>query len=284
MDAISGLLGGLSPAEEQELIIKLCRFQMTLFVVFFIILRVIGIRAPYGRYARKDVPQTTPLGGSSLFGFSINMKLGWIVQATPSLVVPLACAVLVKPIHSQIQGRLNANQILLGCFVLHYIQRTVFYPFLIRGTSPTTLGNVSLAIMACVVNGYVQGRYLTRFGNYPNDWITSWNFVLGIIIFFVGFAINLHSDHILRNLRKPGETGYKIPRGGLFEYVSGANFFGEVVEWIGFGLAGWSLPSLVLPIMSALNLIPRALHHHQNYHEKFDDYPKNRKAVIPFLL
>ena len=26
-------------------------------------------------------------------------------------------------------------------------------------------------------------------------------------------AINIHSDSILRNLRKPGETTYKIPRG-----------------------------------------------------------------------
>ena len=32
-------------------------------------------------------------------------------------------------------------------------------------------------------------------------------------MFLVGMAINIHSDHILRNLRKPGETGYVIPRG-----------------------------------------------------------------------
>lgn len=33
------------------------------------------------------------------------------------------------------------------------------------------------------------------------------------MVFFVGMTINIHSDHVLRNLRKPGETGYKIPRG-----------------------------------------------------------------------
>ena len=32
-------------------------------------------------------------------------------------------------------------------------------------------------------------------------------------MFFVGMAINIHSDHILRNLRRPGESGYKIPKG-----------------------------------------------------------------------
>ena len=52
-----------------------------------------------------------------------------------------------------------------------------------------------------------------------------------------GFCINYHSDHVLRTLRKPGETGYKIPMGGVFRFVSGANFFGEIVEWSGYAIA-----------------------------------------------
>lgn len=35
----------------------------------------------------------------------------------------------------------------------------------------------------------------------------------GFLLFVTGFAINIHSDHILRNLRKPGEIVYKIPYG-----------------------------------------------------------------------
>ena len=31
--------------------------------------------------------------------------------------------------------------------------------------------------------------------------------------------LNLHSDHILRNLRRPGESGYKIPRGEVFTFA-----------------------------------------------------------------
>lgn len=30
--------------------------------------------------------------------------------------------------------------------------------------------------------------------------------------------------------------------GGMFQYVSGANFFGEILEWTGFAIASWSLP------------------------------------------
>ena len=36
---------------------------------------------------------------------------------------------------------------------------------------------------------------------------------IGTFLFLLGFLINQHSDYILRNLRKPGETEYKIPKG-----------------------------------------------------------------------
>ncbi len=53
----------------------------------------------------------------------------------------------------------------------------------------------------------------------------------------VGYAINHHADSVLLSLRKPGETGYKIPYGGLYKYISCPNYFGEMVEWFGFALA-----------------------------------------------
>ena len=53
-------------------------------------------------------------------------------------------------------------------------------------------------------------------------------------MFLCGVWINTQADGILRSLRDASvadDRGYKIPRGGMFEYVSGANFFGEIVEW-----------------------------------------------------
>lgn len=104
------------------------------------------------------------------------------------------------------------------------------------------------------------------------------------MLFFTGMAVNIHSDHILRNLRKPGETGYVIPRGGMFNFVSGANFFGEILEWWGYFLMSPSLPSLAFAVFTSSNIGPRALQHHKWYLQKFEDYPKNRKAIIPFIL
>lgn len=79
--------------------------------------------------------------------------------------------------------------------------------------------------------------------------------------------------------------GYGIPYGGMFQFVSCANFFGEIVEWWGFAMASWSLPALAHAVFTTAVLIPRALQHHQDYLTKFKaDYPKNRSAVIPYIL
>ena len=60
---------------------------------------------------------------------------------------------------------------------------------------------------------------------------------------------------LLVELRKPGETGYKIPHGGMFTYVSGANFCGEIIEWFGFAMAtGFNLPATTFALNTSLNL------------------------------
>lgn len=110
--------------------------------------------------------------------------------------------------------------------------------------------------------------------------------LLGLIIFIGGFASNQYCDYILRNLRKgPDDNGYYIPRGFLFEYVTGANFFCEFVEWLGYALFAGNLVSLGYAMMTFGNTANRATAHHNWYLEKFkEEYPKDRKIYIPFVF
>ncbi|KAB0399279.1 hypothetical protein E2I00_013137, partial [Balaenoptera physalus] len=140
-----------------------------------------------------------------------------------------------------------------------------------------------LAFMFCTYNGYLQSRYLSQYAVYADSWLTDPRFLTGFVLWLLGMLINIHSDHVLRNLRKPGETGYKIPKGGLFEYITAANYFGEVVEWCGYALASWSIQGWAFAVFTFCVLLTRAQQHHQWYHEKFEDYPKFRKIMIPFL-
>lgn len=105
-----------------------------------------------------------------------------------------------------------------------------------------------------------------------------------LIVAVQGFAVNHHSDAILRRLRKPGETGYKIPYGGFYRWVSSPNYFGELVEWFGFALAAWTVPAIVFALFTASNLVPRAFANHRWYIEHFSNYPKDRRRLIIFVL
>ena len=141
------------------------------------------------------------------------------------------------------------------------------------------------AIFFNSMNAGLNGYYLGQFGHtYTLDWLLDFRFIIGLSLFIIGAVINIQSDNILLNLRTPTEQGYKIPRGGLFQYISCPNHFGELIEWIGFAILCWNLPALSFAIWTIANLVPRALAHHQWYQTHFPDYPKDRKAVFPFLL
>jgi hypothetical protein len=118
---------------------------------------------------------------------------------------------------------------------------------------------------------------------YPDGYLSSPRFLAGLALFVTGMAVNWHSDGVLIGLRRPGETGYKIPRGGAFELVSGANFFGEILEWSGWALAAGTRPALAFAFFTFCNIGPRGAQHHRWYRATFKDYPVGRKAVIPFV-
>uniref|UniRef100_A0A914XDB7 3-oxo-5alpha-steroid 4-dehydrogenase (NADP(+)) n=1 Tax=Plectus sambesii TaxID=2011161 RepID=A0A914XDB7_9BILA len=232
---------------------------------------LVGFKATYGRYGSE----------SSLAKISLPARWAWFIQEAPSLAFPLY---FLLASGSQGAGFLSSNTIVLLMFTAHYLQRTLIFPFLIKGGKPTPVHLVMMAFAFCCWNGYIQSAYHQLYASYDSNHLTKLTSIAGILLFIFGMTVNIQSDEILRNLRKPGETAYKIPRGGMFEYVSGANFLGEIVEWFGYALFAQSLPAFAFAFFTAANIGPRALHHHKWYQEKFDNYPKSRKALIPYIL
>ncbi|CAJ1371602.1 unnamed protein product [Effrenium voratum] len=208
----------------------------------------------------------------------VNAKVAWVLQESPTLVAAVLCWCWGSEACTSSLG----NVAVLMCFVIHYVNRSFIYPLRMKGSKPFPLPVMLMAATFCAANGYVQCRSLTRYLMIPMSWTTC----AGLATWAAGLYINVDADHRLRNLRAPGETGYKIPRGGLFDYVSGANFFGEIVEWVGFAIAmGGALPGVTFAFCTACNIGPRAVTHHHWYVEKFkDEYPKDRRALVPFLL
>ena len=130
-------------------------------------------------------------------------------------------------------------------------------------------------------NAFIQGIwifFLSPDTLYTPEWLLSPQFIIGTIIFLIGFIINIQSDQIIRNLREPGDTAFYIPKGGLFKYVTSANYFGEFTEWVGWAVLTLSLPGLVFAIWTFANLGPRAHSLRKWYRGTFgDEFPKERK-------
>jgi protein-S-isoprenylcysteine O-methyltransferase Ste14 len=167
----------------------------------------------------------------------------------------------------------------------HYLYRAFVYPLgLLGGRGRMLVSVAAMAVAFNLLNGYVNGTWVSGSGTYPDGWLLDPRFLSGAVLFAGGFALNVRSDRALRRLRAPGETGYKVPRGGAFEWVSCPNYLGEVVEWAGWALATWSVAGLAFAVYTAANLVPRALSHHAWYRREFPDYPPGRRAVIPYLL
>ena len=228
------------------------------------------ITAPFGRHT------------SDKWGITINNKLGWVIMEFPSL------AIMTYFLFAGTYSLDSYVWILFALWMVHYINRTFIYPARIKSTPcKMPLFIVVNAIVFNVVNAGLNGYYLAEMASpvdYGDAWIGSLVFIAGAILFATGMFINLKSDHILIHLRKPGETGYKIPKGFLFDYISSPNLFGEILEWTGFAVMAWNLPAFSFAVWTFANLVPRAKNHHDWYHRNFPGYPQERKVVFPFLF
>ena len=185
------------------------------------------------------------------WGWSINNKLAWILMEAP------AFAVMLYVWLSAGASRHVPELVLLLLFLLHYFQRSFVFPLLMQGSS-----QMPVVIML----------------------LAQWHVVAGIVLFFVGLAINWHSDHVIRHLRQPGDTRHYLPSRGMYRYVTSANYLGEIVEWTGFALAASNTAAWVFVLWTAANLVPRAHAIHRKYRSEFGDAAVgNRKRIIPYI-
>lgn len=232
----------------------------TFVALFFIV-------APYGRHTRSG------------WGPGLPSRLGWVMMEAPAAITFAVCFLL---------GRKPATTtawVFLAMWEAHYLHRAFLYPLERRGGEKRMpLAVAGLGLLFNVGNAYVNSRYLfTLSPGYPPAWLIDVRFLAGLALFVTGFVINRWADRSLHNLRQPGEEGYRIPQGGLYRWISCPNYFGEVVEWSGWALVTWSLPGLAFALWTAANLLPRAWAHHRWYRRNFPDYPRERKAVIPWV-
>ncbi len=216
------------------------------------------------------------------YGRPIPNRVGWVVMESP-VFFAMAALWLLSDYKWQ-----AAPMALLLIFETHYFQRSFIFPLKMRGNSKMPLGIVAMGVVFNTLNACMQGGWIFYFApgmGYYDDWFSKPYIYIGAAIFLAGFFINLQSDYIIRHLRKPGDTRHYIPRGGMFRYVSSANYFGELTEWVGFAVASWSWAGVVFAWWTFANLAPRSVSLYRRYEKEFGEEftSLKRKKIIPFI-
>lgn len=214
---------------------------------------------------------------SSKWGPAINNKIAWVLMEAPVFVVMLALWL------SSSRRWEVAPMVMCLILELHYFQRSFIFPFMMKGKSKMPLAIMLMGVFFNVLNALMQGGwlfYVSAADRYPISWLWSWQFIVGVIIFAWGMFTNIQSDSIIRHLRKPGDTRHYLPRGGMFRYVTSANYLGEFMEWVGFAVLTWSWAGAVFALWTFANLAPRARRINARYRKEFgEETPKY--AIIP---
>ena len=160
------------------------------------------------------------------YGFPVPNRVGWVVMEAPVFILMTVLWLLSERTWQ------TGPLLLFLLFQSHYLQRAFIFPLLIRGRSAMPAGIVAMGMAFNTLNALMQGGWIffVSPANYYDDWLAKPYIWIGGLLFLAGMVVNIHSDAIIRRLRKPGDTRHYIPRGGMFRYVSSANYFGDLVK------------------------------------------------------
>ncbi|XP_017782758.1 PREDICTED: probable very-long-chain enoyl-CoA reductase art-1 [Nicrophorus vespilloides] len=242
----------------------------------------------------KDISNSSTLPScSKLYLKDLGPQISWtgvfIAEYFGPLVVYSIFAIRPQLIYGHEVSEMSTGAFLaLLCWSMHYIKRlleTIFIHRFSHGTMPLSnlFKNCSYYWgFAAFVAYHVNHPKFTQ-PIYPQMFV-------GLLIFGFSELGNLSIHILLRNLRPAGTTTRKIPVPDgnpltrLFNLVSCPNYTYEYTAWLGFSIMTSCIPSFLFAFAGMFQMTIWALGKHRNYKKEFPNYPKQRKAIIPFIL
>lgn len=260
--------------EKAQIIVSANGFNLFLIVMavvaVVVFIALFFVDAGYGKFYQPK------------WGPTLDNHLGWFLMEVPVFLAMLLLWWLSDRRTDSIRF------VFLLFFELHYFHRSFIFPHQLRGHSRMPWTIVLMGALFNTLNALMQGGWIffvSPLDYYPSSWLLRLPFWAGTLLFFSGMFINIQSDGIIRNLRKPGDTAHYLPKGGMFRYVTSANYFGEFLEWVGFAVLTWSWAGAVFALWTFANLAPRAARIYDLYSREFPDELDTAKVkrMIPFI-
>ena len=241
----------------------------------------------------KDLKHYGVKNGDTLYLKDLGLQISWKLVFLAEYFGPIAIFLILKSCRNFIYGQGSADIALTftqkaGFYMVlaHYIKRELETLFIHRFSSSTMpIKNLFINCTHYWFTFALLVGYFLFHPKYVEPSYISMNLKYILIGLFSLFQImNFLTHNELKNLRKPGTTERGIPKGYGFGLVSCANYFWETLVWGSYSVLTGTVTSYLFLAFSFYQMSQWALKKHKRYRKEFKDYPKNRKAIIPFLL
>ncbi|XP_054754777.2 polyprenol reductase-like [Lytechinus pictus] len=190
------------------------------------------------------------------------------------LTVIIAMAVIVIHAHRRIYEcvaiSVYSNS---SIHISHYITGIMFYSF------------IGISVVAEGPSFSVKGEAIQALDLLKH---IRWYHIAGLLM-FIWASLHHHRAHVIfASLRKTKKdvSRHMIPQGDWFDYVSCPHYFAECLIYASLGviLGGYHTTWWLVLAFVFSNQIAASTKVHRWYQDKFESYPKERKAFFPFLF
>ncbi|KAL4599348.1 hypothetical protein ACB092_11G120300 [Castanea dentata] len=106
----------------------------------------------------------------------------------------------------------------------------------------------------------------------------------GILLFLIGISGNFYHHYLLSKLRGKGDKEYRIPKGGLFDLVICPHYLFEIIDFLGISFISQTLYAFSFTLGTIFYLMGRSYATRRWYLSKFENFPKDVKALIPYIF
>ncbi|KAL9951670.1 hypothetical protein ACROYT_G044388 [Oculina patagonica] len=235
--------------------------------------------------------------GGKLYYKDLGPQISWTTVFLTEYAGPLIVYLLLYIRPAIIYGTDAASKpyapvvhIAAACWSGHYMKRLLETLFVHR-FSKATMPLFNIFKNSGYYWGYgVLVGYFVNHPLYTPPMYGDAQIYAGLAMFLFNEYGNFVIHCALRDLRPKGSKERKIPyptshpMTQLFRFVSCPNYTYEVGAWLSFAVMTQTFSVVLFVLAGFYQMSVWAIGKHRNYRREFKDYPKGRKAIVPFLL
>ncbi|CAH8601165.1 unnamed protein product [Schistosoma curassoni] len=248
----------------------------------------------------SEFENTDKSGCVNLYLRDIGPQIGWrtvfLLEYTGPLIIYAVVWLLRQPslknnMLPPMSSDFYLRRVALACWSGHYIKRLLETVFVHR-FSHATMPLRNLFVNCSYYFGFALFiSYFTNHHLYTPPTFGHTQIVIGFFLFMIGEWGNFSCHLAFKRLRPAGSKVRQIPYPvdgwlctRMFNLVACPNYTYEIISWIGFTIMTQTLPALIFTICGFRQMSVWAINKLKAYRLEFTDFPKNRKAIVPFIL